>query len=119
MHFENRHQPLIPRRQFYHRLVHHGRYAAVLVLISLAIGMSGYHWLGEKSWTDSFLNASMLLSGMGPVGDFTNERSKIFAGLFALYSGLVFLAVAVLLLTPILHRLLHKFHLELPQDDRQ
>jgi uncharacterized membrane protein len=118
MHFEPRSQPPIPRSQFYKRLAHHGRYALVLVLFSLGIGMAGYHWLGERSWVDSFLNASMIMSGMGPVGDFPNDRSKIFAGLYALYSGLVFLVVAVLLMTPVFHRLMHKFHWEDPKDGK-
>jgi uncharacterized membrane protein len=116
MHFETRTQPPISRRQFYRRLEHHGRYALVLMLISLAIGMSGYHWLARESWVDAFLNSTMLMSGMGPVGDLPNGKSKIFAGLFALYSGIVFLVVAVLLLTPVFHRVLHKFHWEKGKD---
>lgn len=87
-------------------------YAGELVLLSLLIGMAGYHWLAQFSWVDAFLNASMLLGGMGPVGDLPNDRSKVFAGLFALYSGLVFLAVTALLLTPVVHRVLHRFHWE-------
>jgi hypothetical protein len=88
-------------------------YAGELVLLSLLIGMAGYHWLGERTWVDSFLNACMLLGGMGPVGDLPNDRSKIFAGIYALYAGLVFLAVTALLLTPVVHWVLHRFHWEL------
>lgn len=87
-------------------------YAGELVLLSLLIGMSGYHWFAHFSWVDAFLNASMLLGGMGPVGDLPNDRSKVFAGIFALYSGLVFLAVTALLLTPVVHRVLHRYHWE-------
>ena len=90
----------------------HGRYAALLIGMSLLIGMVGYHSLVGMGWVDSFLNASMLLGGMGPVGDIPTTAGKIFAGVFALYSGLLFLAVAVLLLTPVFHRLMHKFHWE-------
>ena len=79
--------------------------------------MAGYHWIAHFSWVDSFLNACMLLGGMGPVGDtpLPNVSAKIFAGLFALYAGLVFLASAALLLTPVFHRVLHRFHWELAQ----
>ncbi len=92
-------------------------YAGELVLLSLLIGVAGYHWLGERTWVDSFLNACMLLGGMGPVGDLPNDRSKIFAGIYALYAGLVFLAVTALLLTPVVHRVLHRFHWEVTSHD--
>ena len=77
--------------------------------------MIGYHWLAHQSWVDAFLNTSMLLGGMGPVGDLPNDTAKIFAGLFALYAGLLFLVVAILLLTPVFHRVLHRFHWEISQ----
>ena len=113
--YEHRSQPPLSRRQFVRRLSTHGRYVVELVVVSLAIGMAGYHWLGGQSWVDAFLNTTMLLGGMGPVGELPNAASKIFAGLFALYSGLVFLAVSILLLTPVFHRVLHKFHWEVTQ----
>ena len=72
--------------------------------------MGGYHWIAGFTWVDSFLNACMLLGGMGPVGDLRGNGGKIFAGLFALYAGLVFLAVGALLLAPVFHRVLHRFH---------
>jgi hypothetical protein len=110
--YERKGQPLLPHRAFAQRMATHGRYAAWIVLVSLAIGMAGYHWIAGYAWDDAFLNAAMLLGGMGPVGNLTGHAAKIFAGTFALYSGLVFLAVAVLLLTPVFHRVLHHFHLE-------
>ena len=110
--YEHKGQPLLSRRAFAHRMVTHGRYAAWIVLASLALGMVGYHWIARYPWDDSFLNAAMLLGGMGPVGSLTSRSAKIFAGMFALYSGLVFLVVAALLLTPVFHRVLHHFHLE-------
>ena len=110
--FERRTQPPLSRRHFYRRMAVHGRYAALLIGMSLLVGMVGYHSLAGMGWVDSFLNASMLLGGMGPVGDIPTTAGKIFAGVFALYSGLLFLAVAVLLLTPVFHRLMHKFHWE-------
>ncbi len=91
-------------------MAHQGQYAGALVGASILLGMAGYHWIAGFSWTDAFLNACMLLGGMGPVGDMTSAFGKIFAGLFALYAGLVFLVVAALLLTPVFHRVLHRFH---------
>lgn len=98
-------------------LARQGGYAALLVLGSLALGMAGFHWTAGASWLDAFLNAAMLLGGMGPVGDLSSAASgaKLFAGLFALYAGLVFLVVTVLLLTPVFHRVLHRVHWERSQ----
>jgi len=110
--YEHKGQPLLPRREFARRMVTHGKYAALVVLISLLIGMTGYHWLAAYAWDDAFLNAAMLLGGMGPVGTLSGRAAKIFAGVFALYSGLIFLVVAALLITPVFHRVLHRFHLE-------
>jgi len=113
--FEHLSQQPLSRRAFARRMARQGMYAAELASISIAIGMAGYHWLGGFSWVDSFLNASMLLGGMGPIGDLTNTPAKIFAGLFALYAGLVFLVVTALMLAPIFHRILHRFHWEQSQ----
>lgn len=79
---------------------------------SLAIGIAGYHWIAGFGWIDALLNASMLLGGMGPVGDLTNDAAKLFASAFALYSGIVFLVLAGLVLGPVFHRVLHRFHWE-------
>ena len=84
----------------------------MLIAISLGIGMAGYHWLAGYTWTDAFVDASMLLGGMGQVGPLTKQGAKIFAGIFALYSGLVFLIVLGLLIIPMFHRVLHRFHWE-------
>jgi hypothetical protein len=96
------------------RLAEKGGYAGLLVLASLALGMAGFHWTAGSPWLDAFLNAAMLLGGMGPVGDLTRAapEAKLFAGLFALYAGLVFLVVTVLLLTPVFHHVLHRVHWE-------
>ena len=79
---------------------------------SLVIGMSGYHWLGPMRWTDAFLNAAMLLGGMGPVDPLANDTVKLFAGLYAMYCGVVFIATAGLLLAPLGTHILHRFHLD-------
>jgi hypothetical protein len=85
--------------------------------VSLAVGMLGYHFLGGLAWIDAFLNASMILSGMGPVDMLSTFGAKLFAGLYALYSGLALIATAALVLAPILHRFLHRFHLEDSKDE--
>lgn len=82
----------------------------VLLIGSIAIGMAGYTYYEHLAWRDAFLNTAMLLGGMGPVDPPRTNGGKLFAGLYALYAGLVFLITAALLFTPVLHRLLHKFH---------
>ena len=84
----------------------------MIVFASLGVGVAGYHWIAGFSWINSLLNASMLLGGMGPVGDLPDDGAKLFAAGFALYSGLVFLVVAGLLLAPMFHWILHRFHWE-------
>jgi hypothetical protein len=83
-----------------------------IVFIALLVGIAGYHWLGELDWVDSLLEASMILGGMGPVNPLKTTPVKLFASGYALFSGLVFIAVMGLLLTPVVHRMLHKFHME-------
>lgn len=84
---------------------------------SLLLGMAGYHWIAGLAWVDAFENAAMLLGGMGPIGDVTTRPGKIFAGVFALYSGLVFLVVTALVLSPVFHYVLHRFHWESTHSD--
>jgi hypothetical protein len=86
--------------------------ALSIVMGSLLLGMVGYHVLAHFTWIDSFLNAAMLLGGMGPVGDIPTASGKLFAGMYALYAGLVLIAASAVLLTPVLHRLLHRLHLD-------
>jgi hypothetical protein len=94
------------------RLGRYGAAAGALVAGGLAAGVLGYHLLEGLSWLDSFLNAAMILGGMGPVSPIRSTAGKLFAGCYALVSGFVLLLVAGLILTPLLHRLLHRFHLE-------
>jgi hypothetical protein len=109
--FERRSQPVLSRRLFLRRLAKHGGYAAVLVITSTVVGVAGFHFAAHQASIDALLNTTMLLGGMGPVGDIQSAGGKIFASFFALYAGLVFIVVTALLTTPILHRLLHKFHI--------
>lgn len=102
-------QPL-PRAQFLRRLALHAAAAFALLLGSIVIGMAGYMYFEALAWRDAFLNAAMLLGGMGPVDAPKTDGGKVFAGLFALYAGLAFLLTAGVMLAPVLHRLMHKFH---------
>jgi hypothetical protein len=110
--FENLAEPVIPRRRFIIRLAHSGIIAVVLIAVSLFVGMVGYHVLEGVSWMDAFLNASMLLGGMGPVNIPITFGGKLFAGLYALYCGLAVILVAGVILAPVAHRILHTFHVE-------
>lgn len=109
---EHRTQPVISSRRFAARMVHSGLVALAFVAVSLLIGMIGYRWLEGLGWLDAFLNAAMLLGGMGPVATPASDGGKLFAGLYALYCGLAVILVAGIILTPIAHRILHRFHLE-------
>lgn len=104
--------PLATHRQFVVRMLLHASFATVLVLLSLALGMAGYEHFEHLSWVDAFLNSAMLLGGMGPVNAPMSEGGKLFAGLYALYAGLVFLITVGLLFTPLVHRIMHRFHMQ-------
>lgn len=93
-------------------LIQNAQVALVVLAVSLLIGMTGYHWLAPMPWTDAFLNAAMLLGGMGPVDLLTNDTAKLFAGAYALYCGMVFIVTAGLLVAPIGAHVLHRFHLD-------
>jgi len=110
--FEHRTSPLLPRQSFYRRVGKSLLLVLVLIGFALAVGMAGYRFFEVMPWVDSFANASMILSGMGPLTPLHTTAGKIFAGCYALFSGLVFIAVSGILTAPIAHRLLHKFHLE-------
>jgi fatty acid desaturase len=84
----------------------------LLIVAALFIGMIGYHAFEPMSWIDAFLNASMILSGMGPASNLTTESGKLFAGFYALFSGLAFIAIVVVVLSPIIHAFFRKIHLE-------
>jgi len=110
--FEHRTEPLLATQAFIRRVIISFLFGIVLILLSLAVGMTGYHVFEHLEWIDSFANASMLLSGMGPLEQPQTEAGKIFAGIYALYSGLAVILIAGITFAPIVHRFLHKFHLE-------
>jgi hypothetical protein len=108
--YESRADAPLTRKRFIGRMLRHGAAAGLLVVISLGIGMVGYQYFEKLPWRDAFLNSAMLLGGMGPVDAPRSDGGKLFAGLYALYCGLVFLVTVGVMLAPVLHRTLHKFH---------
>lgn len=110
--FEHKSSPLLTRQAFIRRMWRCALLAGGISAATLVVGMSGYHFLEGMNWVDAFANASMILAGMGPLGGMNTEAGKIFAGFYALFCGLVLVTVITILLAPVFHRALHKFHLE-------
>jgi hypothetical protein len=110
--FEHRSKPLLPLSAFYWRLARSAAIGLLVIMSTLGIGMFGYRAFEEMSWVDAFVNAAMILSGMGPVSTLQTEGGKIFAGCFALFSGLAFFAILGIIFAPTVHRFLHRFHVE-------
>ena len=115
--YESKHEPLLSKSSFARRLGGNLLAAALLIGLSLLAGMAGYHHFESMSWIDSFINASMILSGMGPMGPLQTWGGKCFAGWYALYSGLALILVSGLILAPLLHRVMHRFHLDTEEDE--
>lgn len=116
--FEHRSRPLLPWAAYLRRQV---RFVAIAVLFvggSLALGVVGYMYFADYGFTDAFLNASMILGGMGPVGELPNASAKYFASFYALYSGIALLGTVAIMLTPLVHRMLHRLHLDEGDADR-
>ena len=108
--------PLVPRGEFLGHVATNVGIATAMVVVSLAIGVVGYHVTAHLSWIDSLLNASMILTGMGPVDPLPTTTAKLFASAYAIFSGVAFLSIVAVLMAPIVHRFLHRFHLELDDD---
>ena len=108
--YESRRDKPIPRAHFTRRVVWHVMLSLALLVVSLLAGMIGYEHFERLGWRDAFINSAMLLGGMGPVNPPQSDGGKIFAGLYALYAGLVFLIAAAVVFTPVIHRVLHTFH---------
>lgn len=114
--FEHRHEPLLPRPLFIKRIFKYGAVSFGLAAVSLFIGIIGYRMLEGMSWLDAFVNAAMILGGMGPVGELHTRAGKLFAGCYALYCGLIVVISMGILIAPVFHRFLHLFHLEVTED---
>jgi ABC-type phosphate transport system permease subunit len=117
--FEHHKQPLISRQEFIWRVGRFTAAALLLVAVSWLIGILGYRFLEGLPWIDSTLNAAMILGGMGPVNELHTNAGKLFASFYALFSGIVFLVSVGVLLAPIIHRLMHQFHLQSGKDKNQ
>ncbi len=115
--FEHHKQPLISKQAFIRRVVIYTTSAFLLVAISWLIGILGYRILEGFSWIDSTVNAAMILGGMGPVDQLKTDAGKLFASFYALFSGIIFLVSVAILLAPIIHRLMHQFHLQSNRDE--
>src|SRR5262245_31186146 len=114
--FETKGDELLPRHEFMLRMLRSSGVAMGIVVLSLGAGSVGYHVFGGLPWIDSLLNASMILTGMGPVDPMTTPAGKLFATFYALYSGVAFLTLMAVLLAPLLHRAMHRFHLDEESD---
>lgn len=118
MTFEHKTKALLPRRQFFARIARYFTFSLILLIISLGLGVLGYHYLNGLSWIDSMVNASMILTGMGPVDPLKNDAAKWFASFYAIFSGVAFLSIVAVFLAPIAHRFLHKLHLDEPAEEK-
>ena len=114
---EHHTEPLLSRAQFFARMARSSGIAFLITIFALGVGMMGYHYLESLPWMDAFANAAMILSGMGPLMAIQTNAGKLFAGFYALFSGLTFVSVVGVILVPLIHRFLHKFHLEDEDDE--
>jgi hypothetical protein len=112
LHYESQHQPLVSRARFARRLARNFIFASLFIGLSLAGGMAGYWYFEGMAWIDAFANAAMILSGMGPLATLQTWSGKLFAGLYALYSGLAVVIAVGLIIAPLVHRVMHRFHVE-------
>lgn len=110
--FEHKNEPLLPLNLFVRRAVVHLLLGISIIIVSLTIGILGYHFICNFSWIDSLLDASMILGGMGPVGELKTNWGKFFASMYALFSGIVFLVTVGIVIAPVVHRFLHRLHIE-------
>ncbi len=109
---EKKGSPLISQKEFILRMLKHLIIALLLIMFSLLIGIAGYMSFAGLKLVDALLNASMILAGMGPVDIMISDEAKLFASFFAIYSGLIFLTITAIIISPVVHRILHKFHVE-------
>lgn len=110
--FERRHEQLAPVPVFVRRIIASLAVGLCLIIVALFIGICGYHFLAGFGWIDSLLEASMILGGMGPVRELPNDTAKVFASIYALFSGLILIALMGIILSPVVHRIMHKFHVD-------
>jgi hypothetical protein len=117
--FEHKSEPLASRTAFIKRMIASFGVSITMIAVALGIGVCGYHWTADLSWLDSLLNASMILGGMGPVDRLVTNGAKLFASAYAIFSGLMFISVMGVILAPMIHRIIHRFHLDDGDQDGQ
>jgi len=110
--YERKHEPLATRSVFVRRIVASLVVALGIIAVALLLGIANYHFIAGFNWIDSLLEASMILGGMGPIKELPNDTAKVFASIYALFSGLILIALMGILLSPVVHRVLHKFHVD-------
>lgn len=110
--FEHKYEKLAPQSVFARRIAISVLMASALIVVALSIGILGYRHFAGYDWVDAILEASMILGGMGPVNALPTADAKLFASAYALFSGLVFIAIMGIMLAPVTHRMLHKFHID-------
>ncbi len=115
--FEHHKKQLLSRKEFLRRQARYSLFSLVILFFSIGIGTAGYHDFGRLPWIDSFLNASMILTGMGPVDHLETDAGKLFASFYALFSGVAFLTFVAVLFSPVYHRFLHRFHLDIEGEE--
>ena len=103
---------ILPPKEFAKRVLKYSIFSLLLVVVSLGIGILGYHYIGYLGWIDSLYNASMILTGMGPVNVMESDNAKVFASMYAIFSGVVFLSTVAIFFSPFAHRLMHLLHIE-------
>ncbi len=111
-----RNKNILPPKEFAKRVLKYAIFSILLLALSIGIGILGYHHFGNLGWIDSFYNASMILTGMGPVSEMDSNAAKIFASIYALFSGVVFLSTVAIFFAPFAHRLMHLLHIEEIED---
>ncbi len=117
MKFEHHREPVASRSKFVRRMIRFTFYSMSFLFVSLMMGVMGYHYICDLGWVDSFLNASMILTGMGPVSPLPSHEAKIFASAYAIFCGIAFLTIFSILIAPVLHRILHRLHLKTDKGD--
>ena len=114
---QKRFRPLPPPSKLLEHLAKSMGFGLLAIVIAMLVGMVGYHYFEHMTWIDAFLNASMILSGMGPAAPLTSFGGKLFAGFYALFSGLTFILIIGIIMAPLIHHFFHKFHIEISKEE--
>jgi hypothetical protein len=114
---KKRNKNILPRKDFFFRVLRYTLFTFLILTISLSMGICGYHFIGNLEWIDSLYNASMILTGMGPVNELTTDSAKLFASIYAIFSGVIFLSTVAIFFSPFAHRLMHMLRVDEDEDE--